>query len=80
MKCNCGNWDDNSPCEIHTEKKLSRSETCEHHIYVFRVYRRSVNLKWFYTIAKDALKIFESRDFDTKAEVLKEFETIGGVK
>ena len=73
MRCNCGNWDDASPCKIHGEQK-PRSEICWHTVYVVTIGRRLVNLKWFYTIAKDAIRTFESEDFDSKIEVTNQLE------
>jgi len=74
MNCNCGNWDDASPCTIHGDKKLPRPEVCWHTNYMVNVARRSSNLKWFYTVSKDSIRTFESRDFDSKSEILKLFQ------
>jgi len=76
MNCNCGNWDDTTPCSIHSEKKLPRSETCEHVCFVVRVYRRSSNLKWFYTIVRDALQTYESPDYATKKQLMEQLTAI----
>lgn len=67
-RCNCADWDDESPCGIHGERKLPPSEEVCHQIVVVRVCRRYSNRKWFYTIARDALREFTSQDFDTKKE------------
>lgn len=69
MNCNCGNWDDNTPCQIHGETKLPRPDVCWNTTYAIWIGRRSSNLKWFYTLAKDSIQFFQSGDFDTKKEV-----------
>ncbi len=68
MPCNCSNWDDESPCQIHKEKKLPRSEEVCHLVIVVRVYRRLSNRKWYYTVSRDAIQVFVSEDFDTKEQ------------
>jgi hypothetical protein len=68
-RCNCGNWDDPTPCPIHEDQKLPRPEICWHTMFVVDIGRRSSNLKWFYTIAKDAIQTYESPDYDTKKQI-----------
>lgn len=67
MPCNCSNWDTSDPCPIHTPK-LERPAVVEHSCIVIKVYRRADNLKWFYTVTRDAIREFESQDFDSKKE------------
>lgn len=68
MNCNCGDWDDSSPCKIH-ENKLPRPAICWYTTWVINIARRSSNLKWFYTITKDSFHTYESPDFDSKQQV-----------
>ena len=69
MKCNCSNWDDESPCEVHPNK-LKRLPNVEHCCIVIRIYRASINKKYYGTIAKDAIRIFVTNDCDNKTEAL----------
>lgn len=48
--------------------KLQEPAIVEHHMIVIRIKRRSENDKWFYTMARDGIQTFTSRDFDSKAE------------
>lgn len=65
MNCNCGNWNDETLCKIHNPK-LPQPELSCHHTYVIHVYRRYSNRKWFFTMAKDAIQISASEDFEKK--------------
>ena len=68
MKCICSDRDNANPCPIH-KNKLPRPEFSCNEMYVVRVYRRSSNLKWFYTVSKDAVRLFMSQDLDAKPKI-----------
>lgn len=65
MNCCCA---DLKPCPKHKDKPLRIPEIVEHHQFVVRVLRRTSNKKWFHTIARDAIRVFESPDHETKQE------------
>lgn len=65
MNCNCSNWDDESPCKIHGNTKLTVPEVW-HHTKVIHIIRTRATRKWHYTVAIDSIQVFRSRDFDTK--------------
>lgn len=67
MKCNCSDWDDESPCPRHTPK-LPQPAVVEHSIIVVKVYRMHRNKKWYYVIVRDGVTEFCSQYFDTKKE------------
>lgn len=69
MNCNCSNWEDDKPCQIHPHK-LTQPELVLHEMQVVRVYRRYSSRKWFYTVAKDAVRVFESPEQDQRPKIV----------
>ena len=67
MKCNCSNWDDESPCPFH-KPKMKQSPMVEHSVIVIRVYRAHATKKWLHTITKDGIRVKVSGYFDTQKE------------
>lgn len=42
----------------------------EHHLFVVRIIQRDTG-KWFSTVSKDATRIYEASDVDTKEQAIK---------
>ena len=70
-RCNCSDWDDESPCKVHIVK-LRKPDFVEHHVIVIKIYRKSENKKYYGTVVKDATSCLVTDDFNIKAEVLNE--------
>lgn len=68
MKCICLENLDGKPCPIHKDNPLESPPVVKHHTYVIHIYRRFADRKWFSTISKDAVRIEESPDFDSREE------------
>lgn len=45
-------------------------EIVEHHLFVVNIYKRTSTDKWFHTISKDAMRVAQSQDYDTKQEAI----------
>ncbi len=70
MTCNCSNWDDEDPCPKHTPKLPQPEEACHTQI-VIRVYRRRSDKRWYFTVVRDAIRIFESEPFPNKEKLME---------
>ena len=57
------------------ETSITKPEIVAHHTFVIYIYKRTSTGKWFYTLAKDAIRIKLSRYFETKeaciADIIK---------
>jgi hypothetical protein len=69
MKCNCSDWDDESPCPVHNPKMPQPDFAC-HTTIVVHICRRHSDKQWYYTIATDGIRTYEGGFFNTKKEAM----------
>ena len=72
MICLCSTFVDGkqSFCPVHKDKPLRTPTEWEIHMYAVRIYEKPRTQKYYYTIAKDAIQIFVSQEFDDKVSCI----------
>jgi len=53
---------------LQVEEDTFKNMIAEHILYVVRIMFDSDKKKWFYTVSKDAVRVFTSAEFDTVTE------------
>jgi len=67
MNCYCAEL---KPCPIHKDKPLKMPEVVSHHLFVVDICKRTRTGKWFHTVSKDAIRVHESPEYDSKSDCI----------